>query len=97
MSSTTNVVKTESGWQARHHVNAIGDPINIKLIFDGSKPLEPIGVRVFTRHSSTEFEYNHNRSSTENAADCLALWLSSSADAPDYNAEAAAERQGFGG
>ena len=93
----SKIIRTDDGWKTAERDPVDGDVIGIRLIHK-TGTLKPTAVRVATGSAAQDFPYDHNRSSTENAADCLEQWLKFRRELKDWYAErdrcaTAAERE----
>ena len=64
----TQIITTDNGWKSTQRDPVDGDVIGIRLVYK-TGTLHPSAVRVATASAAPDFPYDHDRSSTENAAD----------------------------
>lgn len=82
----TQIVKTDNGWKSTGRDPVDGDVIGVRLIYK-TGTLHPSAVRVSTASAAQDFPYDHDRGSTENAADCLEQWLKFRSELKDWYAK----------
>ena len=82
----SEIIRTDDGWKAIERDPVDRYVIGIRLI-QKTDTLKPTAVRVATGSAAQDFHYDHNRSSTENAAGCLEQWLKFRRELKDWYAE----------
>ena len=80
------IIKTDNGWKSAQRDPVDGDVIGIHLTYK-TGTLHPSAVRVSTTSAVQDFPYEHDRGSTENAADCLEQWLEFRRELRDWYAQ----------
>ena len=82
----SEITKTNDGWKSSQRDPVDGDVIGIRLIYK-TCTLHPSAVRVSTPSAAQDFPYDHDRGSTENAADCVEQWLKFRSELKDWYAK----------
>lgn len=82
----SETIRTDNGWKATERDPVDGDVVGIRLVYK-TGTLHPTAVRVATASAAQDFPYDHNRSSAENAGDCLEQWLKFRRELKDWYAE----------